>query len=339
MAIEVPGEANAVPEDDHFDSIGQFYKAIEIAFEELSKSHDLFKDCQREKQLGDPKFYATVGYNDEDTGTLHFVDDVESALKAMHIIIRQGEGVRDEHYADDSRKEVNHYYKFEQVMKDAQNKPPEVWPLAKNPRAAQMAPLPRELATLFNACYSFSLATMEEAFATPEGAHKDALMERVYFAMKEAMPLVARELVKLPMTDGAAEHAGPPFGRYSFKAGKDIGAQVLDLVKAVESDFPPVSRLHEIEKMVKSRATGLEVPTILPTFNGPYNVTGMREMLNSRGEALDAKVSMNLCRCGGSANKPFCDMTHVRIGFRDTNELGSRCESEGRLRSRGHNDS
>ena len=162
---------------------------------------------------------------------------------------------------------------------------------------------------------------MEEAFATPEGAHKDALMERVYFAMKEAMPLVARELVKLPMTDGAAEHAGPPFGRYSFKAGKDIGAQVLDLVKAVESDFPPVSRLHEIEKMVKSRAAGLEVPTILPTFNGPYNVTGMREMLNSRGEALDAKVSMNLCRCGGSANKPFCDMTHVRIGFRDTNEL------------------
>ncbi len=57
-------------------------------------------------------------------------------------------------------------------------------------------------------------------------------------------------------------------------------------------------------------------PTIEPTPNGPYLVRNLSDFKNSRGEAIQTRPEMYLCRCGGSANKPFCDGTHARIGFR-----------------------
>ena len=56
-------------------------------------------------------------------------------------------------------------------------------------------------------------------------------------------------------------------------------------------------------------------PTIEPTQNGPYIVKQLETLTNSKGDALPTKVTIALCRCGGSANKPFCDGTHAKIGF------------------------
>ncbi len=59
-------------------------------------------------------------------------------------------------------------------------------------------------------------------------------------------------------------------------------------------------------------------PTIRVTDNGPYLVEGGLEVRNAGGQALDAPARYALCRCGGSANKPFCDGTHAKIGFNGT---------------------
>jgi CDGSH-type Zn-finger protein len=57
-------------------------------------------------------------------------------------------------------------------------------------------------------------------------------------------------------------------------------------------------------------------PSIHVTENGPYRCEGGLEVSDSRGDAVDAPERFFLCRCGGSANKPFCDGTHARIGFK-----------------------
>lgn len=49
--------------------------------------------------------------------------------------------------------------------------------------------------------------------------------------------------------------------------------------------------------------------------NGPFIVKGLGKFRNSRGELIESKEKMALCRCGGSSNKPFCDGTHSKIGF------------------------
>lgn len=58
-----------------------------------------------------------------------------------------------------------------------------------------------------------------------------------------------------------------------------------------------------------------EKPKIKVLKNGPYNVKGLRSFFNSRGEPISTKPSMILCSCGSSKKKPFCDGTHISIGF------------------------
>ena len=74
------------------------------------------------------------------------------------------------------------------------------------------------------------------------------------------------------------------------------------------------------------------MPKITVTENGPYIVTGnvpLRFQVitpNAAGESqewtagteFEAKAKYSLCRCGKSGKAPYCDGTHVKIGFNGT---------------------
>jgi len=58
------------------------------------------------------------------------------------------------------------------------------------------------------------------------------------------------------------------------------------------------------------------VLAINPQPDGPLQVRGNLEITSGTGRVVARVTATRLCRCGGSANKPFCDGTHARIGFR-----------------------
>ena len=55
-----------------------------------------------------------------------------------------------------------------------------------------------------------------------------------------------------------------------------------------------------------------------PQADGPLQVRGNMEIISGTGRVVARMESAKLCRCGGSSNKPFCDGTHARIGFKSS---------------------
>lgn len=62
---------------------------------------------------------------------------------------------------------------------------------------------------------------------------------------------------------------------------------------------------------------------ILVNDNGPLRLEGDFTICDASGRpfGLAGRTVISLCRCGQSANKPFCDGQHARTGFQ------SKCEA------------
>lgn len=55
---------------------------------------------------------------------------------------------------------------------------------------------------------------------------------------------------------------------------------------------------------------------VTPLRNGPLDVRGAAELCTGTGRTVDRTMSVRLCRCGNSKDKPFCDGSHRAAEFK-----------------------
>jgi hypothetical protein len=211
MVVESPRAPGAPPEDDVFETLGQFYEALIDALERLDTGGDLYRNHQAPRQMADPSFYSPVMFDAEDSGGLMLINDRASADRALEIIVDQGEGLSDQKWADPSHQELTHFYKFEQI---ASGVTPigDVWPVLNSPRTSDFPSVIRPISDLFNAMYGLMFVSMDEIYRG--NGQQTLAIGALYTLMSRCLAPVARYLVQLPIDRGL--HAAPTFERFPF---------------------------------------------------------------------------------------------------------------------------
>jgi CDGSH-type Zn-finger protein/uncharacterized Fe-S cluster protein YjdI len=159
---------------------------------------------------------------------------------------------------------------------------------------------------------------VEIAHACPSGAiryhRKDGLPDEDLppvnlISIREAGPYAVR--ADLRLEDAADSGRRATLCRCGASRNKPFCDSSHRAIDFSASGEPPSGATE----MLAERDGPLEIS---PQLDGPLQVRGNLEITSGTGRVVARLTSTRLCRCGGSANKPFCDGTHARIGFRST---------------------
>jgi hypothetical protein len=224
LKIEEPTAPDAAPESDNYETIGQFYDAIEHGMRALSA-----RLGEARVFCGDARRQVSDAFSGGE-GRVTVINDLATALAALREIVVQGEGTRGTKVWDGEREmfhpeheEVGHYFRFQQLKLgrcyrrgDTAASGPTghvisvdwegVSPMQPNPRTAAHA-LGSEIRSAqheFNLAYCVVLELLDQTF----DGNPDMLQRAIgaMFRLKNQ----AEVLMHLPTEDGLAT-AGPTF--------------------------------------------------------------------------------------------------------------------------------
>ncbi len=90
------------------------------------------------------------------------------------------------------------------------------------------------------------------------------------------------------------------------------GASSEEIMKVIDK-CPSGALSYKKTEAVQSPTAEIRV-----TKNGPLLVKGGCTLIDRDDKEIAGCGPYALCRCGGSKKKPFCDGTHIKIGFDDS---------------------
>jgi CDGSH-type Zn-finger protein/uncharacterized Fe-S cluster protein YjdI len=160
-------------------------------------------------------------------------------------------------------------------------------------------------------------ALVEIAHACPSGAirylRKDGKPDEApppvnLIAIREAGPYAVRGDLRI---DGRVPITRATLCRCGASKNKPFCDGSHHEVGFAASGEPPTTK----PDMLETRDGALAID---PLIDGPLQVRGNLEITSGTGRVVARVVSARLCRCGASASKPFCDGSHVRVGFRSS---------------------
>ncbi|GAA1516203.1 ferritin-like protein [Kribbella lupini] len=222
LRLEQPAPPNAPAEGDDYETIGQFYTAIEDGLRDLTE-----RLGEAAVFTGDPSYQVTAGPFAHSSSKVTAVTDLASALAALEEIVEQGEGTShgevwdgDQDVFHPDRAEVAHYYRFQELAQgrryqlgDTPRSGPSgeklavdyagVLPMRRNPQLAEAGSPVRAAQDAFNKTYRGLLAQLQLAFnGSPQ--QLGASVGTMYTLKAQAQALMA-------MPDGEGTTAGPTF--------------------------------------------------------------------------------------------------------------------------------
>ncbi len=157
------------------------------------------------------------------------------------------------------------------------------------------------------------LRPLAESITTPEGADHDdrvppppSIVIRSEGTVAERLWDLARSATQLrvgPHPPNGLVEATAALQRLALDGGPDGDPDTA------------AARRAELEAMQDGLAAGIEVSP-----DGPYLVTNVANVYDWLGLRIAAQPQMALCRCGASADKPYCDGSHASTGFRGSKD-------------------